>query len=156
MDHKVNSAVNYISTNHQFMITGGADGFLYREDTGGEPKFRQATLPPLHSTDISQKVLGLGADKTTMVAPIPRAAYFGISSGNLSAVAYWGGNGDFNPPLSKSYAISSASGERKLVVPLTTGSKMWNTGQFRFDGSFSNQPFTVSPFYISDEFEAQV
>lgn len=151
VDHKVKKGVNYITSNTQFFITSGTDGNLYLEDSGNT-NADSSKLSTSFDAYVTKCVpFGLDSD-----AFIPRSAFFGLSTGNLSATAYWGANGFNNPAFSNTISIIGSSAEQKKVVPLTTSNKAWNTGQFRFDGQFSNQPFALSPFFFSDQVERQV
>lgn len=148
-DHNIRKAVNYLNGS-EFLITGGSVGVLYRDDNGDD---NSDTAKQINAFEgYFTKSINFGPDRSGFV---PRCAYFGLSTGNLTANAYWGANGFNNPALSAAISISGSAAETKKVIPITTPVKEWNTGQFRFDGALSNQPFVVAPFFLSDELESQ-
>lgn len=149
-DQWVHKAVNYLS-GKQYLITGGNDGFLYREDTGDTNSNSQKNSTAFDG--YFTKSIAFGADNRKF---IPRSLYFPLSTGNLNATVYYGANGYNNPQLLSSISITGSAQERKKVIPVNTSSANWNTMQIRFDGAVSNQPFMVAPIFISDEIESQV
>lgn len=149
-DQWVHKAVNYLNGS-EFLITGGHDGFLYHEDTGDTNSNTQRNSTAFDG--YFTKSIPFGADNRKF---IPRSIYFPLSTGNLNATVYYGSNGYNNPQTISSISITGSNQELKKVIPLVTSSKVWNTAQFRFDGSVSNQPFMVAPIFISDEIESQV
>lgn len=149
-DHMIHKAVNYLSGS-EYLITAGGDGNLYQEDSGdnNSDTNKNSTAFDGYLT----KSINFGADNRAF---IPRSMFFGLSTGNLNATVLWGANGYNNPTTSVALSITSGASEKKKIIPITTSSVNWNSGQFRFDGAVSNQPFTMAPIFISDEVESQI
>lgn len=150
VDHKVYKAVNYLTSNKQYFITSG-NLRLYQEDNGYVNNDINAASTSMDA--FFTKSIRFADESHNFV---PRSAIFPMSCGNLSFTVYWGSNGFINPGFSKSYNLTQSNSEIKKVVPITSGNTLWNTGQFRVDGNLSNQPFVVSPFWLSDEMASQV
>lgn len=148
LDHNVKKAVNYINGS-EYMITSG-NKRLYYEDNGDANNDVNKQLSDFNGYFTKSFAFGANAQQF-----IPRSVFFGLSCGNLSAKVAWSANGFNNPTLSNVFAISGSAGERKKVIPITTAATNWNTGQFKFEGTASNQPFMCEPIYISDEMESQ-
>lgn len=147
------SLINYITSNTEYLISAGVVN-LFQEDTdlgsaGGVGPF---------DTFVT-KTIAFGADEKEFT---PRSLVWPISSqvpgdNNFIGALYYGQNGYNNPVTYIGFNYNtSLNPEYKKVFSLSSKSGGWNTGQFKFDEAFSNKPFTLSPFYLSDQIEAQV
>lgn len=149
-DRRIYSAVNYLAGNKEYLISAG-NTYLYQEDTGNVNNDSTATSTSLDT--YVTKSIPLGVDSAGFE---PRSIYLPINSGNLTATLYYGANGYNTPAKTASISISGSSSDRKKVTLLNTPAARWNTAQVRFDAALSNQPFNLSPFFLSDEVEAQI
>lgn len=148
-DHKIYDLVDYVNTGVEYYISAGYQ-YLFREDTGdyNDDVNGSKTFDAYVTKDNT-----IGGDARSF---IPRSYFQNIYSSSFTGILYYGANGYNSPSLTKSISISTAtSQDRKKVLILNTPSGTWNTLQTRFDGALSNQPFVLSPFYLSDEIEVQ-
>lgn len=152
-DRSMYAAIGYVTTStpYQEVVMVSQSNAVYQEDIGNANNTAGKSSSSF-DTYITHSI-PFGSDNRNF---IPRSVFYPINSGTFSGTVYYGANGYNNPSLSKSISITGASAERKKVIPLNSGSGVWNTGQFRFDGAISNQPFTLSPFYLSDQIESQI
>lgn len=148
-DRRIYTAVNYTASTKEYLITAG-NTYLYQEDTGNVNNDSVAAHTSFDS--YVTKSIPLGVDSSSYT---PRSIYLPINSGNLTASLLYGANGYSTPTTTATISISGSTLDRKKVVLLNTPSGKWDTGQFRFDAAISNQPFNLSPFFLSDEVESQ-
>ena len=122
---------------------------MFQEDTG------LVNNDPLGSQTFEgyiTKSVSFGADEKNFW---PRSVMLPVNCASFNGALYYGQNGYNNPASSITFSLgNSVSADYKKVFALSSQSGGWNTGQFRFDGALSNQPFALSPFFISDEIEA--
>jgi hypothetical protein len=148
-DHRVFDMINYVTGNKEYFISAGSS-YLFQEDTGSvnNDPTGNATLESYVT-----KSIPFSADSKMFT---PRSLMIPINSASFNGALYYGQNGYNNPASSVTFSYTNTvATDYKKVFALSSKSGGWNTGQFRFDGALSNQSFAISPFYLSDQIEAQ-
>jgi hypothetical protein len=150
-DHFIYKMVNYISGNKEFFMVSGYQ-YVYRED-GGEPGTAQVPISRTAFDAYVVKSIFLSPDSREFC---PASVYVPIYSGSFTGSFCYGANGYGDPKSFSNLAITGAVQERKKIIPIKTNSTGWNTMQVKFIGALSNQDYTLSPFYISDDMMEQM
>jgi len=147
-DHFIVKLINYNVANKEYLISSG-NGFLFREDTGG---FNNDPTGGSFDSYITKSVF-ISPDSREFY---PASIFVPIYSGSFTGSFCYGANGYADPKTFSNLTIAGPVQERKKILNLKSTSTGWNTMQFRFDGALSNQDFTLSPFYLSDDIMEQI
>jgi hypothetical protein len=151
-DHRVYVMLDLLTTTGELLISGGA--VLFQEDTGGSNA--DTTGAQTFDAYVTKSIV-IGGDSRDFT---PRSAVLPYYAASFQAAVYTGANGWNLPPNAFSgnpwVSPGLPAAEHKKVVYFYTESTGWDTFQLRFDGFSVNQPFKLSPFYLSDQIEVQV
>lgn len=149
-NHKITKSINYDLIFPPILLSGGRE-YIYQEDNGNNNTDKNFTFPPFDG--FVTKTIGIGQNGRSY---IPRSAFVPINSASFSGAFIYGANG-YNTPTKTtlfSFLGSSATEYRKFFT-FTTRTGNWNSLQVKIEGSFTNQPFILTPFSISDQIEPQ-
>lgn len=152
-DHAIVSCLAYVVGGTPFIVSMESAGYMCREDFGYSNNDQNGSSTNSFESYVT-KSIGIGADEKQFT---PRSVMIPVNSASFNGALYYGQNGYNNPPTSFTFShTGTVVADYKKVFALSSLYGGWNTAQFRFDGALSNQAFNISPFYVSDEFEAQV
>lgn len=152
VDPGIYKLINYLDSSSNEYLISASYKRLYKEDNG---YILSSGSSPASDTMVSfcTKSIPLGPDSKSFH---PASAYAPIYSGTLIGSFFYGANGYQTPSSFANISIAGATQERKKVFFMYSPSSSWNTLQYRFMGTVSNQPWKLSPVFISDEKLEQV
>lgn len=156
-DHRIFFMVNYNDPTYGQQLVSAGISRLYKEDNG------DANNDINRSYDFSSyvtKSVSIGSESRSY---IPTSAFVGISCGSFVGLSnangggfLFGANGYNDPVTFWPVSFVPPASEHKVVRSLYTPAAGWNTIQMQWVGNYSNCPYALRPFYISDQMESQI